>query len=105
MRAAVSYYYAHNQERGTEKWYYDKENGQCRGNPALSHEVSRYMLSLQKRKVSETLYIFRNLRHRKLRNVVFQAYIYRLKMEMSLKAHDLLLLHFLKDCMRKIMNS
>jgi|SRR6266496_333236 len=50
MRAAVSYHYAHNQGRGTEKWH-DDGNGNHYGNPALSHIASRYMISLQRRKV------------------------------------------------------
>ena len=50
MRAAVSYYYAQNKDRGTEKWHNDGR-GNYSGNPALSHTISRYMISLQKRKV------------------------------------------------------
>ena len=50
MRAAVSYYFAQNKDRGTEKWHHDGR-GNYSGNPALSHIVSRYMISLQRRKV------------------------------------------------------
>ena len=50
MRAAVSYYYAQNKDRGTEKWH-NAGGGNCSENPALSHTVSRYMISLQRRKV------------------------------------------------------
>jgi hypothetical protein len=50
MRAAISYYYAQNKGRGTEKWH-DDGKGNYFGNPALSHIVSRYMISLQRRKV------------------------------------------------------
>jgi hypothetical protein len=54
MRAAVSYHYAQNKGRGTEKWHQDAK-GNYPGNPALSHIVSRYMISLQRKKVCELL--------------------------------------------------
>jgi hypothetical protein len=50
MRAAVSYHYAQNEGRGSDKWHQDRD-GNWLGNPALSHTVSRYMISLQRRKV------------------------------------------------------
>lgn len=50
MRAAVSYHYAQDEGRGSEKWHQD-HHGAWLGNPALSHTVSRYMISLQRRKV------------------------------------------------------
>jgi hypothetical protein len=50
MRAAVSYHYAQQVEIGSEKWHQDRQ-GVWIGNPALSHDVSRYMISLQRRKV------------------------------------------------------
>jgi len=50
MRAAISYHYAQNEGRGSEKWHQDQQGGWL-GNPALSHAVSRYMISLQRRKV------------------------------------------------------
>jgi len=50
MRAAISYHYAQEEGRGSEKWHQDRE-GTWLGNPALSHGVSRYMLSLHRRKV------------------------------------------------------
>ena len=50
MRAAVSYHYAQQVGRGSEKWHQDRQRVWI-GNPALSHEVSRYMISLQRRKV------------------------------------------------------
>jgi hypothetical protein len=50
MRAAVSYHYAQDERRGSEKWHRDNQ-GAWLGNPALSHTVSRYMISLQRRKV------------------------------------------------------
>ena len=46
MRAAISYYYAQEEERGSEKWHRDHHRAWL-GNPALSHTVSRYMISLQ----------------------------------------------------------
>lgn len=50
MRAAISYHYAQDESRGSEKWHQDRQGGWL-GNPALSHTVSRYMISLQQRKV------------------------------------------------------
>ena len=50
MRAAISYHYAQDEERGSEKWHRD-HHGTWLGNPALSHIVSRYMISLQRWKV------------------------------------------------------
>ena len=50
MRAAISYHYAQEDGRGSEKWHQDHQ-GMWLGNPALSHIVSRYMISLQRRKV------------------------------------------------------
>jgi hypothetical protein len=50
MRAAVSYHFAQEKGRGSEKWHQDHQ-GMWLGNPALSHTVSRYMISLQRRKV------------------------------------------------------
>lgn len=51
MRAAISYHFAQEEGRGSEKWHQDHQ-GVWLGNPALSHTVSRYMISLQRRKVS-----------------------------------------------------
>ena len=51
MRAAISYHYAQDEQRGSAKWHQDLQ-GKWIGNPALSHIVSRYMISLQRRKVS-----------------------------------------------------
>jgi len=51
MRVGVSYHYAQQNGRGSEKWYQDHQ-GAWLGNPALSHTVSRYMISLQRRNVS-----------------------------------------------------
>jgi len=50
MRAAISFHYAQDEGRGSEKWHQDRQ-GDWLGNPALSHTVSRYMISLQRRKV------------------------------------------------------
>jgi hypothetical protein len=50
MRAAISYHFAQEEGRGSEKWHQDNQ-GMWLGNPALSHTVSRYMISLQRRKV------------------------------------------------------
>jgi hypothetical protein len=52
MRAAISYHYAQEEGTGSEKWHQDRQ-GTWLGNPALSHGVSRYMLSLHRRKVSK----------------------------------------------------
>ena len=52
IRAAISYFYAQNEGRGSEKWHQDQQ-GAWLVNPALSHTVSRYMISLQRRKVME----------------------------------------------------
>jgi hypothetical protein len=54
MRAAVSYHYSQQIGRGSEKWHLDGQRIWI-GNPALSHEVSRYMISLQRRKVLSLL--------------------------------------------------
>lgn len=53
MRAAISYHYAQEEGIGSEKWHQDRQ-GTWLGNPALSHGVSRYMLSLHRRKVCKT---------------------------------------------------
>jgi hypothetical protein len=50
MRAAVSYHYAQQPGICLEKWHQDGQ-GTWLGNPALSHVVSRYMISLQRGKV------------------------------------------------------
>jgi hypothetical protein len=50
MRAAVSYHYAQQPGIGSEKWHQDGQRAWL-GNPALSHMVSCYMISLQRRKV------------------------------------------------------
>jgi hypothetical protein len=52
IRSAISYYYAQNEGRGSEKWHQDQQ-GNWLGNPSLSNVVSRYMISLQRRKVRE----------------------------------------------------
>lgn len=72
MRAAVSYFYAGNKDTGTEKWHNDGK-GNYSGNPALSHIVSRYMISLQKRKVYYIFIIYESLR--KLRVLISQIHI------------------------------
>ena len=46
MRAAISYHYAEEEGRGSEKWHQDYQ-GMWLGNLALSYTVSRYMISLQ----------------------------------------------------------
>ena len=51
MRAAMSYHYAQDEGRGSDKWHQDS-SGNWLGNPALSYTVSRYMISLQRRKVT-----------------------------------------------------
>jgi hypothetical protein len=49
MRAAVSFHY-NELGRGSNSWHQGKD-GSWMGNPSLSNKVSRYMLSLQRRKV------------------------------------------------------
>jgi hypothetical protein len=49
MRAAVSFHY-NELGRGSDRWHQGKD-GSWMGNPSLSNKVSRYMLSLQRRKV------------------------------------------------------
>ena len=53
MRAAVSFLYGHQLKRGREP-YIEDSTGQWKGNPVLSHEVSQYMKSLRRRKVSNS---------------------------------------------------
>jgi len=50
IRAAISYHYAQDENRSSEQWRQDRDKNWI-GNPALSHTVSRYMISLQRRKV------------------------------------------------------
>lgn len=50
MRAAISFHY-NETGRGSDHWRQNSD-GSWIGNPSLSHSVSRYMLSLQRRKVS-----------------------------------------------------
>ena len=49
MRAAISFHY-NELGRGSESWHQGRD-GTWMGNPSLSKDVSRYMLSLQRRKV------------------------------------------------------
>jgi len=53
MRAAVSFHY-NELGRGANGWHQGRD-GSWLGNPSLSQQVSRYMLSLQRRKVSNPL--------------------------------------------------
>jgi hypothetical protein len=50
MRAAVSYFYAHEIRLGSDR-FSEKSNGEWTGNPTLSDIVARYMRSLHRRKV------------------------------------------------------
>jgi hypothetical protein len=50
MRAAISFHYNEN-GRGSNHWH-EQNDGTLAGNPWLSYTVSRYMISLQRRKVS-----------------------------------------------------
>ena len=50
MRAAVSYFYAHEVRLGSDR-FSEKSNGEWTGNPTLSDIVARYMRSLHRRKV------------------------------------------------------
>ncbi|KAI9068796.1 hypothetical protein FKP32DRAFT_1536223, partial [Trametes sanguinea] len=49
MRAAATYGFGRLQARGTLPWH-RSESGTWRGNPSVSDRVSRYMLSLRRRK-------------------------------------------------------
>lgn len=53
MRAAISFHY-NELGRGSNSWHQGID-GSWLGNPSLSHAVSRYMLSLQRRKVMHLL--------------------------------------------------
>jgi len=50
MRAAATYGFGRRYSRGSTPWYIT-ESGQWRGNPSISTQVSRYMVSLRRRKV------------------------------------------------------
>ena len=50
MRSAISFHY-NELGRGSNSWY-QGHDGSWIGNPSLSNTVSRYMLSLQRRKVT-----------------------------------------------------
>ena len=58
MRAAISFRY-NEFGRGTDSWHQGKDR-EWMGNPSLSKDVSRYMLSLQRRKVIMSLTVFAN---------------------------------------------
>ena len=68
MRSAMSYHYAQDERRGSEKWHQDRD-GRWLGNPSLSHTVSRYMISLQRRKVNTN-----NSSSTSIKSVVFVIY-------------------------------
>jgi hypothetical protein len=69
MRAAVSYHYAQQTGRGSEKWHQDTSGGWI-GNPALSHHVSRYMISLQRRKVQTIMHLELLAALKRLRSII-----------------------------------
>ncbi|TFK81913.1 hypothetical protein K466DRAFT_468688, partial [Polyporus arcularius HHB13444] len=50
MRAAMTYAYGRLKSRGRQAWM-RAENGRWLGNPSVSDRVSRYMVSLRRRKV------------------------------------------------------
>ena len=50
MKAAVDYNYARYNDTDAEKWHNDEKENYSE-NPALSHVISRYMISLQRRKI------------------------------------------------------
>ena len=52
MRAALSWGFARDYRCGHQE-YKDRGEGKWDGNPSLAYEVGRYMVSLQRRKVSE----------------------------------------------------
>jgi hypothetical protein len=58
MRAAMTYGFGRLNSRGTTPWHLT-ENGEWRGNPSISQQVSRYMVSLRRRKVRTRLWLCR----------------------------------------------
>lgn len=57
MRAAASWGFAHHMDCGHQEWR-QMRNGEYEGNPSLSYEVGKYMISLQRRKVYNQSYSF-----------------------------------------------
>jgi hypothetical protein len=51
MRAALSWAFAYKMGIGTNEPWLKTKSGEYQGNPSISHEVGRYMVSLNKRKV------------------------------------------------------
>jgi len=51
MRAALSWEFAYKMGIGSNELWLRTKSGEYQGNPSISHEVGRYMVSLNKRKV------------------------------------------------------
>jgi hypothetical protein len=52
MRAAVTYAFGRLHGLGSLPWHASESTGRMVGNPSVSNEVSSYMVSLRRRKVS-----------------------------------------------------
>jgi hypothetical protein len=59
MRSAVSWGFAYKLGIGSNEPWLRTRTGEFQGNPSISHEVGRYMVSLNKRKVCKLLRILR----------------------------------------------
>ena len=58
MRASVMHKLGRDFELGTAPWMEDpNKQGQCIGNPAMSHIISQYMISLRRRKVARNYFV------------------------------------------------
>lgn len=55
MRAAVSWGFAYKQGVGSNEPWIKTKSGEYQGNPSISHEVGRYMVSLNRRKVNSAI--------------------------------------------------
>ncbi len=62
MRAALTYRFGRLAARGNTDWSLG-ENGKWKGNPSMSLQVSRYMVSLRRRKVCREVYLHRLYSH------------------------------------------
>ena len=55
MRAAATYGFGHLNGLGSIPWQKSEVSGKMLGNPSISEDVSRYMISLRKKKVCAIL--------------------------------------------------
>ena len=51
LRSSLTYGFGRQYKRGNNAWVFKTDAGEWDGNPSLSTEVARYMISLRKRKV------------------------------------------------------